>query len=138
MSKYFILNRCGEVCIIKGQCGKKVGRGEIGMQQSPQPPLCMPLIEPLLNLCCRLTPLPSFLWMGIYWIDSYLQILPTIIFLLSVSSLHICSLSYMVIVLIPYTSSAYGRNPHPVGKSYASKVDDEKSAFAQRNKHPTI
>ena len=35
----------------------------------------------------------------------------------------------MVIVLIPYTSSAYGRNLHPVGKSYASKVDDEKMAF---------
>ena len=25
-----------------------------------------------------------------------------------------------------------------VGKSYASKVDDEKSAFEQRNKYPTI
>ena len=35
----------------------------------------------------------------------------------------------MVIVLIPYTSSAYGKEVHPVGKSYASKVDDEKSAF---------
>ena len=41
----------------------------------------------------------------------------------------------MVIVLIPYTSSAYGRNLHPVGKSYASKVDDEKSTFEQRSKH---
>ena len=35
----------------------------------------------------------------------------------------------MVVVLIPYTSSAYGTAIHPVGKSYASKVDDEKSAF---------
>ena len=25
--------------------------------------------------------------------------------------------------------------PHPVGKSYASKVDDEKTAFEQRSKH---
>ena len=41
----------------------------------------------------------------------------------------------MVIVLIPYTSSAYGRNPHPVGKCYASIVDDEKTAFQQRSKH---
>ena len=44
----------------------------------------------------------------------------------------------MVIVLIPYTSSAYGTAIHPVGKSYASKVDDEKSAFEQRSKYPTI
>ena len=82
-----ILYRCGEIYLVKGQCGKKVGRGEIGMQQSPQPPLCMPLIEPLLNLCCRLTPLPSFLWMGIYWIDSHLQILPTVIFFSALMSL---------------------------------------------------
>ena len=108
------------------------------MEQTAQLALCVPLIEPLLNLGCRLAPLPSFLWMAIYWIDGYLQILPTIVFLLSVSSLHICSLSYMVIVLIPYTSSAYGKEVHPVGKSYASIVDDEKTAFEQRSKHPTI
>ena len=95
----------------------------------------MPLIEPLLNLRGRFAPLPSFLWMGIYWIDSYLQILPTVVFLCSISSLHICSLSYMVIVLIPYTSSAYGKEVHPVGKSYASIVDDEKTAFEQQSKH---
>ena len=105
------------------------------MQQPPQPSLCVPMIEPLLNLCCRLAPLPSFLWVAIYWIDGYLQILPTIVFLLSVSSLHIYSLSHMVIVLIPYTSSAYGKDVHPVGKSYASIVDDEKTAFEQRSKH---
>ena len=105
------------------------------MEQTAQPPLCVPLIELLLNLSCRLAPLPSFLWIGVYWIDSYLQILSTVIFLLSVSSLHICSLSYMVIVLIPYTSQPYGRMAHPVGKSYASKVDDEKTAFEQRSKH---
>ena len=100
----------------------------------------MPLIEPLLNLGCRFAPLPSFLWMTIYWIDSYLQILPTVIFLLSVSSLHICPLSYMVIVLIPYTSSAYGKEVHPVGKSYASKVDDEKWLFlgGANTKNPAI
>ena len=34
-----------------------------------------------------------------------------------------------VVVLIPYTSSAYGRLSYPVGKSYATKVDDEKSAL---------
>ena len=105
------------------------------MEQTAQLALCVPLIELLLNLGCRLAPLPSFLWMAIYWIDGYLQILPTIVFLLSVSSLHICSLSYMVIVLIPYTSSAYGKEVHPVGKSYASIVDDEKTAFEQRSKH---
>ena len=132
-----ILHRCGKVSIIKGQCGEQVGRGEIGVEQPPQPPLCVPLIEPLLYLRCRHAPLPSFLWMGIYWIDSHLQILPTVVFLLSVSSLHICSLSYMVIVLIPYTSPPYGTAIHPVGKSYASKVDDEKSAFWKRNKYPT-
>ena len=48
---------------------------------------------------------------------------------------HICSLSHMVIVLIPYTSPPYGRLAHPVGKSYASIVDDEKTAFEQRSKH---
>ncbi len=37
----------------------------------------------------------------------------------------------MVVVLIPYTSPPYGRNPHPVGKSYASIVDDGKTAFEQ-------
>ena len=41
----------------------------------------------------------------------------------------------MVIVLIPYTSSAYGKEVHPVGKSYASIVDDEKTAFEQEHKH---
>ena len=41
----------------------------------------------------------------------------------------------MVIMLIPYTSSAYGKEVPPVGKSYASIVDDEKTAFEQRNKH---
>ena len=105
------------------------------MEQTAQLALCVPLIEPLLNLGCRLAPLPSFLWMAIYWIDGYLQILPTIVFLLSVLPLHICSLSYMVIVLIPYTSSAYGKEVHPVGKSYASIVDDEKTAFGQRDKY---
>ena len=46
--------------------------------------------------------------------------------------------SSMVIVLIPYTSQPYGKEVHPVGKSYASIVDDEKTAFEQRSKHPTI
>ena len=89
-----ILYRCGEVGLVKGQCGEKVGRSEIGMEQPPQPPLGVPLIKPLLNLSCRLAPLPSFLWMGIYWIDSHLQILPTIVFLCSVSSLHIIPFPY--------------------------------------------
>ena len=43
----------------------------------------------------------------------------------------------MVIVLIPYTSSAYGKEAHPVGKSYASKVEAEKTAFGKRHKYPT-
>ena len=99
------------------------------MEQPPQPPLCVPLIEPLLNLRGRLAPLTSFLWLGIYWINSHLQILSTVIFLCSISSLHICSLSYMVIVLIPYTSSAYEKEVHPVGKSYAINIEAEKTAF---------
>jgi len=41
----------------------------------------------------------------------------------------------MVIVLIPYTSSIYGRNPHPVGESYAINIEAEKTAFEQRSKH---
>ena len=43
----------------------------------------------------------------------------------------------MVIVLIPYTSPPYGKKVHPVGKCYASIVDDEKSDFWKRNKYPT-
>ena len=35
----------------------------------------------------------------------------------------------MVIVLIPYTSSAYGKEVHPVGKSYAINIEAEKTAF---------
>ena len=94
-----------------------------------KPPLCVTPTKPLLNFSCRLAPLPSFLWVGIYWIDSHLQIFPAMIFPLSVSSLHICFLSQMVVVLIPNTSQPYGRLTHPVGKSYASIVDDEKTAF---------
>jgi hypothetical protein len=37
----------------------------------------------------------------------------------------------MVIVLIPYTSSAYGKEVHPVGKSYAINIEAEKTAFEQ-------
>ena len=36
----------------------------------------------------------------------------------------------MVIVLIPYTSSAYGRMAHPVGKSYAINIEAEKLTFS--------
>jgi hypothetical protein len=39
------------------------------------------------------------------------------------------SLSQMVVVLILFTSQPYGTATHPVGKSYASIVDDEKLAF---------
>jgi hypothetical protein len=47
----------------------------------------------------------------------------------------------VVVVLIPYTRPPYGRKAHPVGKSFASKVDDEKSAFSggtdtNTNKNP--
>ena len=41
----------------------------------------------------------------------------------------------MVVVLIPYTSSAYGKEVHPVGKSYAINIEAEKTAFEQRSKH---
>ena len=43
----------------------------------------------------------------------------------------------MVIVLIPYTRPPYGTEAHPVGKSYASKVEAEKTAFGKRHKYPT-
>ena len=35
----------------------------------------------------------------------------------------------MVIVLIPYTSSAYGTAIHPVGKCYAINIEAEKINF---------
>ena len=57
------------------------------------------------------------------------QIFSAMVFLLSVSSLHIYFLSQMVVVLIPNTIQPYGTATHPVGKSYASIVDDEKLAF---------
>ena len=41
----------------------------------------------------------------------------------------------MVIVLIPYTSSAYGKEVHPVGKSFVSNIEAEKTAFGQRDKY---
>ena len=41
----------------------------------------------------------------------------------------------MVIVLIPYTSSAYGTAIHPVGKSYAINIEAEKTAFELRDKY---
>ena len=63
------------------------------------------------------------------------QIFSAMVFLLSVSSLHICFLSQMVVVLIPNTSQPYGRLTHPVGKSYASKVEAEKTAFSRRGEY---
>ena len=43
-------------------------------------------------------------------------------------------LSYMVVVLIPYTSQLYGRMTHPVGKSYAINIEAEKLYFYCRQK----
>ena len=100
-----------------------------GMAHTAELALCVPLVEPLLDFGGWLAPLSPPLCLGVYWIDRHLQIFPAIIFLLSVSSLHICFLSQMVVVLILYTSQPYGRMTHPVGKSYASIVDDEKLAF---------
>ena len=39
-----ILYRCGEVGLVKGQCGEKVGRSEIGMEQPTELPFCVPLV----------------------------------------------------------------------------------------------
>ena len=36
---------------------------------------------------------------------------------------------FMVVVLMPYTSSAYGKEVHPVGKSYAINIEAEKFYF---------
>ena len=124
-----ILWCCGQMGIVKGQCGEQVRLREIGVEQTAQLALCVPLVEPLLDFGGWLAPLPPPLCLGVYWIDRHLHILPAMIFLLSVSSLHICFLSQMVVVLIPNTSQPYGRLTHPVGKSYASIVDDEKMAF---------
>ena len=99
------------------------------MEQTAQLALCVPLVEPLLDFGGWFAPLSPPLCLGVYWIDRHLQIFPAMVFLLSVSSLHICFLSQMVVVLIPNTSQPYGRLTHPVGKSYASIVDDEKTAF---------
>mgnify|MGYP003316356438 CR=1 FL=1 len=79
------------------------------MEQTAQLPLCVPLIDPLLDFGGWLAPLPPPFCFGTYWIDHHLQILPAIIFLLSVSSLHMYSLSQMVVVLILFTSQPYGR-----------------------------
>ena len=98
------------------------------MQQPTQPPLCVPLVEPLLNLGCRLTPLPSFLWVAIYWIDGYLQILPTIVFLLSVCSLHMFPSLYGCYVNILY-KPVIGHRLRPFGKCFASNIDDENLTF---------
>jgi hypothetical protein len=38
----------------------------------------------------------------------------------------------VVVVLIPYTRPPYGTEAHPVGKSFASKVDDEKWLLSGR------
>jgi hypothetical protein len=121
--------------IVKGQCSEQVRIREIGMEQTAQLALCVPLVEPLLDFGGWFAPLSPPLCLGVYWIDRHLQIFPAMVFLLSVSSLHICFLSQMVAVLILFTSQPYGRMTHPVGKSYASIVDDEKTAFEQRSKH---
>ena len=42
----------------------------------------------------------------------------------------------MVIVLIPYTSSAYGKAVHPVGKSYAINIEAEKIGFLEAEQIP--
>ena len=131
------LHRCREVGTPKGQGGEQARCREISMEQPTKPPLCVPPMQPLLHFRGGFPPLPPPLCFGVYWKDGYFQIVTTIILPLSICSLHICSLSHMVVVLIPYTSSAYGKEVHPVGKSYASKVDDEKSAFWKRNKYPT-
>ena len=102
------------------------------MEQTAQLALCVPLVEPLLDFGGWLAPLSPPLCLSVYWIDHHLQIFPAMVFLLSVSSLHFFVPSQMVVVLIPYTSQPYGRLTHPVGKSYASIVDDEKTAFSRR------
>ena len=107
------------------------------MEQTAQLALCVPLVEPLLDFGGWFAPLSPPLCLGVYWIDRHLQIFPAMVFLLSVSSLHICFLSQMVVVLIPNTSQPCGRITHPVGKSYASKVEAEKTAFGKRHKYPT-
>ena len=109
-----ILWCCGQMGIVKGQCGEQVRIREIGVEQTAQLALCVPLVEPLLDFGGWLAPLPPPRCLGIYWIDHHFHILPAMIFLLSVPSLHCYFLSQMVVVLIPYTSQPYGRLARPV------------------------
>lgn len=123
-----LLHRCGEVGIVKGQGHEQVQRGKIGMEQTAELSLCVALIQLLLDFCGRVLSLPSLLWMGVYWIDGYLQILPTIVFLLSVCSLHMFPSLYGCYVNILY-KPVIGHRLRPFGKCFASKVDDENLTF---------
>lgn len=124
-----ILHRCREVGTPKGQGDEQVRCREISMEQSTEPPLCVPPVEPLLGVRGGLLPFTSSSWFGVYWKDGYFQIVTTIILPLSICSLHICSLSHMVVVLIPYTSSAYRTVAHPVGKCFVLNLEAEKTCL---------
>ena len=101
------------------------------MEQTAQLALCVPLVEPLLDFGGWLAPLPPPLCLGVYWIDRHLHILPAMVFLLSVSSLHIYFLSQMVVVLILNTSQPYGRLTLPFA------IDDVRLAV-KRLRCPSI
>jgi hypothetical protein len=125
-----ILHRWGQVGIVKGQGHEQVGLGEIGVEQTAELGFCVPLVEPLLDLGGRLFPLPSPLGLGVCWEYLHLQILPTVVFPLSVCSLHFLP-SLVVVVLIPYTRPPYGRKTHPVGKCFVSNIEAEIMTFSE-------
>ena len=108
-----ILYRFRERVIVEGQGGKQVRWGEVGVQQPAKPSFCVPSVQFLLDLCGWFAPFPSSLWLVVYWEYLHFQILPAIMFPFSIFPLHISSLSLMVVVLIPYTSSAYGKKSLP-------------------------
>ena len=84
-----ILWCCRQMSIVKGQCGEQVRIRKIGMEQTAQPPLCVPLVEPLLDLRCRLLPRPSPFGFGVHGEYLHLHVLTAYMFPLSVYSLHL-------------------------------------------------
>ena len=44
-----------------------------GMAHTAELALCVPLVQSLLDLRGRLLPLPSLLWVGVYWIDTVMK-----------------------------------------------------------------
>lgn len=99
------------IIIVKGQCHEQVKHGEVGMKQTAELALSVPLVQSLLDLCCWLLPFASLLGFGVYREDLYLHVFTAIMFLLSVCSLHLCSLSCGCCVNIYYKPAIREHDP---------------------------